>query len=194
MTGSFIWDYCILVFLVAFGVIQVAAAGNKLRGLLILPSRQASMLAGAVLIAGPVAWFFLSEPRNVPDTAGGLDGNQQFAYFFAGLAGALVFTLLITSWRNRCLGTGAGITRESSREAHPGDYFNCRGLVCPVRWLLHRPGRSKQRPYAEPKGQEEPDGLGALRHSSYAGALACTLRLPIQRWKTALGRILQSRR
>ena len=40
----------------------------------------------------------------MPDSALGLNGNEQFAYFFAGLGTALVFTLIVSSLRNWTLG------------------------------------------------------------------------------------------
>lgn len=104
MTGSFILDYCLLVFLAASGVFQIVAAWKSLWGLLLLGNRPASLLLGMALVVGAFTWFYLSEDRNVPDTAGGLDGNQQFAFFFAGLGSSLAFILLLSSLVNRRLG------------------------------------------------------------------------------------------
>ena len=104
MTGSFILDYCLLVFLAASGLFQIVAAWKSLWGLLLLRSRPGSLLLGVALLVGAFTWFYLSEDRNVPDTAGGLDGNQQFAFFFAGLGAALAFTLALSSLLNRRLG------------------------------------------------------------------------------------------
>lgn len=103
-TGSFILDYSILVFFAACGVFQMAAAFNGLRGLLFLSSGRISFLLGLALLVAAFAWFFLSEPRNVPDTSQGLNGNEQFGYFFAALGAALAFTLLASSLRNLSLG------------------------------------------------------------------------------------------
>lgn len=106
MTGSFILDYTLLVFLASCGVFQVAAARNGLRGLLFFRGRRLSILFGLALLVGAFAWFFLSGPRNVPDTAQGMNGNEQFAYFFVGSGAGLAFTLLLSSLRNRALGQG----------------------------------------------------------------------------------------
>ena len=84
MTGSFILDYYLLVLLSASGLFQIAAAYAGLRGLLIFHRRWQAWLLGAALMAGAFVWFFLSQSRNVPDTALGMNGNEQFAYFFAG--------------------------------------------------------------------------------------------------------------
>ena len=103
-TGSFVLDYVILVFFASCGVFQMTAAYNGFQGLLFLSTRRISFLLGLALMVAALAWFFLAEPRNVPDTGRGLDGNQQFGYFFAGLGAALAFTLLASSLRNRSLG------------------------------------------------------------------------------------------
>lgn len=66
--------------------------------------RPLSFLAGLVLLTGALAWFFLSEPRNVSDAGHGLNGNEQFAYFFAGSGTGLALTLVGASLRHRALG------------------------------------------------------------------------------------------
>ncbi len=104
MTGSFILDYCILVFLASGGVFQMAAALGSYRGLLYFWQRPVSFLFGVVVLTGAVVWFFLSESRNVPDSTHGMDGNEQFGYFFAGSGAGLAFTLIVSSLRNWSLG------------------------------------------------------------------------------------------
>ena len=99
-------NYLILVFFGSCGVFQAAAALNGLRGLMLFRSPAISFLLGIALLAGAVTWFFVSEPRNLPDTGAGLTGNEQFGYFFAGGGVGLTFTLLVTSIRNSRLGEG----------------------------------------------------------------------------------------
>ena len=106
MGQSFILDYLILVFFGSRGVFQAAAAFNGLRSLMLFRSAAVSFLLGIALLAGAFAWFFVSGPRNMPDTGAGLTGNEQFGYFFAGDGGGLAFTLLVTSIRNSRLGEG----------------------------------------------------------------------------------------
>ena len=101
---SFIFDYIALVFIASCGVFQIAAARNGLRGLMVIQRRRWCLLLGIALLAGAFSWFFLSEPRNVPDTSQGLTGNEQFGYFFAASGAGLVFTLLVSSLVNRGLG------------------------------------------------------------------------------------------
>ena len=106
MTGSFILDYYLLVFLASCGVFQMVGACKALIGMLYLKYRPGSFLLGLALLIGSFTWFFLSEPRNVSDSAQGLNGNEQFAYFFAGSGTALLFTLMASSVINWKLGAG----------------------------------------------------------------------------------------
>ena len=105
VTGSFILDYYLLVFLASCGVFQMVGAWKALAGMLYLKHRSASFLLGFALLVGSFTWFFLSESRNVPDSAHGMNGNEQFAYFFAGLGTALAFTLFVSSLINWKLAT-----------------------------------------------------------------------------------------
>ena len=109
MDGSFILDYFLLVLVASCGLYQMAAAYNRLRGLMLLESRGLTFLLGLGLWVGPFAWFFLSEPRNAPDTGAGLTGNEQFGYFFAGGGAGLAVTLAATSLRNWGMGRGKGL-------------------------------------------------------------------------------------
>ena len=106
MSESFVLDYFLLVFVASCGLYQIAAAWNRLRGLMLFESRGLTFVLGLVLWVGAFAWFFLSEPRNMPDTGAGLTGNEQFGYFFAGGGAGLAATLLVTSLRNWNLGKG----------------------------------------------------------------------------------------
>ena len=115
MTGSFILDYYLLVLLASCGLFQVIAARNGIRGMLFFKHRLGSFIFGIGLFAAAFAWFFLSEPRNVPDTALGLNGNEQFAYFFAGSSTGLALTLGLASVLNWSLGKNAEKTTGKSR-------------------------------------------------------------------------------
>ena len=104
MAGSFVPDYLVLVFFASCGVFQMAAACNGLHGLLFFKGRRTAFIFGLVLWVAAFTWFFLSEPRNQPDTTLGLTGNQQFGFFFVGSGAGLTFTLLISSLRNLSFG------------------------------------------------------------------------------------------
>ena len=106
MTGSFILDYYVLVILAASGVFQAIAAVQGFRGLLFFKYRPSSFLLGLAMLVGSFTWFFISEPRNVSDNAHGLNGNEQFAYFFAGSGTGLAVTLALSSLRNWGLRAG----------------------------------------------------------------------------------------
>ncbi|PKB66731.1 MAG: hypothetical protein BZY81_06430 [SAR202 cluster bacterium Io17-Chloro-G4] len=99
MTGSFILDYYLLVVIASCGVFQVIGALQGFHGMTFFSNRSASIAIGLAALAGAFAWFFLSQPRNVPDSALGLNGNEQFAYFFAGSGTGLALTLILSSLR-----------------------------------------------------------------------------------------------
>lgn len=103
MPGPFSLDYLVFVFIAALGVFQIVAAYSNFRGLLLIRPRALAFLFGTAAIALAFLWFFLSEPRNISDAEGGLDGNQMAGLFAVGAGSALVFTFLLSSISNRSL-------------------------------------------------------------------------------------------
>ena len=101
MTG-FAFDYFILVFFSALGVLLLITAYHRLTGLLLM-GRKSSIAAGGLLVLGAFVWFFATAPRNVPDTGAGLDGNQQAVLFSIGSLAALAVVLALSSLRNRSM-------------------------------------------------------------------------------------------
>ena len=99
--GQLSVDYFLLVFVAASGVLQMAASQSGLKGMMFFSRPSHSLITGLVMIVGAFLWFFLSAPRNVPDTQGGLDGNTQTGLFAAGAGAALVFTLLTMSTKDQ---------------------------------------------------------------------------------------------
>lgn len=99
---EFALDYFVLVFLSALGVLLFVTAYYRLHGLMLFP-RFVSLALGALLVSGAVIWFFASEYRNVPDTAAGLNGNEQTLLFAGGAVLAIIFLLLVSSLRNRSM-------------------------------------------------------------------------------------------
>ncbi len=104
MAIPFALDYVIFVFVAALGVLQMAAAYNALRGLLFIRNKPLAFVAGLAAATLSFLWFFLSEPRSISDTEGGLDGNQMAGLFALAWGSALVLTLLLSSLRNRGMG------------------------------------------------------------------------------------------
>ncbi len=96
---EFALDYFVLVFLSALGLLLFVTAYYRFYGLMLFP-RLISLALGALLISGAMTWFFASEYRNVPDTAAGLDGNEQTLLFAAGAVLAIIFLLVVSSLRN----------------------------------------------------------------------------------------------
>ena len=90
-------DYLVLCFLSALGVVQIAAAYARLQGLLLVRRPLLSVVLGLALVLAGFLWFFLPGPRLVPDTSGGLDGNQQSLYFALCAGAAVAATLALSS-------------------------------------------------------------------------------------------------
>lgn len=132
-TTSFVADYAVLVFVSAVGVLQVVAARSGLLGLLFLrPWPRANQAAGAILMLGAFAWFFLGgTDRNVPDTDGGLDGNLQARWFAIGGAAAVAFTFAVSS----VLNDGWG---RASTEPAPAGAWRGEGLTALERTTFAR--------------------------------------------------------
>lgn len=103
---SFAVDYVLFIFLASLGVVQLAALKNGLKGIYFIRVPILNLVLALALVAGSVLWFFISEPRNLPDTGGGLDGNQQAMFSVAAAVGAVLFTLAITSVLNAGIGKG----------------------------------------------------------------------------------------
>ena len=69
---------------------------------LLFVKRPASAYAlGLTLVVAGFSWFFWDGPRHAPDTAGGLDGNEQGARCALSALAAVFFTVLTTSALNR---------------------------------------------------------------------------------------------
>ncbi len=94
-------DYIIWVFLASTGVIQIAAAHAGLVRLLFIRSKPWAYALGAALVLAGFAWFFREGARHIPDTLGGLNGNEQAARFSLTSLAALGFTVLLSSLLNR---------------------------------------------------------------------------------------------
>ena len=95
------------MFVSSCGVIQLIATHQNLTGIRLLKTRIPSLFLGLALLVTPFIWFFGSEPRNIPDNLGGLDGNQQALLFVIGSMSGISFSLLIASLINSSLGRGS---------------------------------------------------------------------------------------
>ena len=80
------------------------------------------------------AWFFLSEPRNMPDTNQGMNGNEQFGYFFAGSGAWLTFTLLVSSLLNRALGHRSLALLPGMDALRESNYIHAISRTLQLRW------------------------------------------------------------
>ena len=86
-------DYLLFVLLAALGVIQLASATARLRGLYIFATPALGKVSGLLLVLIGYARFFLATDRN----ARGLEGFQQAVLFSAASLGAVLFTLALSS-------------------------------------------------------------------------------------------------
>ena len=119
MAGPFELDYLVFVFMAALGVLQMSAAYSSLWGLLFIRLRLLSFLGGLAIVVGAFLWFFISEPRNLSDQQGGLDGNDMAGLFAVGSGTALLLTLLLSSICNLAMagkGRGYGQGLDALRE------------------------------------------------------------------------------
>ena len=119
---SFEADYILFIFLASLGVVQLAALKNGLKGLYFLRFPPLNLILALALMAGSFLWFFISEPRNLPDTGDGLDGNQQAMFSVAAAISAVLFTLAATSLMNAGFGRGQN-RRETGLQALRHDTY-----------------------------------------------------------------------
>ena len=120
---SFEVDYILFIFVASLGVMQLAALKNRLRGIYLVKIPLLNLVLALALVIGSCLWFFYSEPRNLPDTGDGLDGNQQAMFSVAAAAGAVLFTLAITSLLNAGLGRGGDKTGSGLEALRHTTYF-----------------------------------------------------------------------
>ena len=93
-------NYVNFIFIASIGVIQLAAAHAGLTKLLFIKSKAFTYFLGLSLIVAGFTWFFWDGPHHIPDTDGGLDGNDQAARFALSALAAVGFTVLTSSMLN----------------------------------------------------------------------------------------------
>jgi len=129
---SFEADYILFIFLASLGVVQLAALKNRLKGLCFIRIPVLNLALALALVAGSFLWFFISEPRNLPDTGDGLDGNQQAMYSVAAAISAVLFSLAATSLIN------LGIHRGGDRHESGLQAMRCATYFSALRRTLSR--------------------------------------------------------
>ena len=107
MLEPFAFDYAQMVFFCTFGVLQYVASKNNLLGIMILRTQLGlTQIVSSILIISSFSWFFfLGEPRNIPDTGPGLEANTQTIVFASSSAFAIAITFMISSIINHKWGT-----------------------------------------------------------------------------------------
>ncbi len=132
--SPFVADYLIFVFWASAGAIQVGASIGRFDGLLLLKHTLAAHALGLALVGGAIAWFFLTDERNINDIDGGLDANQQAIGFFGGAAVAVIATVAVTSLINARMHRGEPGADEGLDALRKTGYFQAARASLPVRW------------------------------------------------------------
>jgi len=92
------WQYFIFVFIAVVGVLQLIAAHTHLKGLLFFKREALAYLFSFLAIGGSFGWFFGWDDRlDIVMRQTGLEGAQQFLYFFLGTLAATAFTFSVSS-------------------------------------------------------------------------------------------------
>lgn len=91
--ADFCIDYYLACLLVSMAVVQIASRTTNQKTLMLLIGTKKVILFSILLILSALLLFFGTENRNINDTVGGLDANQQ----------AFLFTLAVVSsiWSTR---------------------------------------------------------------------------------------------
>ena len=129
---SFEVDYLLFIFLASLGVLQLTALRNGLKGIYFVRIPALNLALALALLVGSFLWFFISEPRNLPDTGDGLDGNQQAMFAVSAAVSAVLFTLAATSVINLGLGRNDDKQEGGLEALRRASYFTA------LRRTLHR--------------------------------------------------------
>ena len=70
----------------------------------------------------------------MPDTNQGMNGNEQFGYFFAGSGAGLTFTLLVSSLLNRALGQRSLALLPGMDALRESNYIRALSRTRQLRW------------------------------------------------------------
>ena len=101
MTNSFGLDYFLCSFIACVGVLQIATNSSKLTYLRLFGKVISGYFFGYSLLIFSAMLFFLSGERNIDDSSGGLDGNEQAILFVVSAFGSFLFTATICSFRSK---------------------------------------------------------------------------------------------
>ena len=101
MTYSFGLDYLLCCFIACLGVLQIATNSSKLTHLRLFGKSIYAYFFGYSLLIFSAMLFFLSVERNIDDSSGGLDGNEQAILFVVSAFGSFLFTAIICSFRSK---------------------------------------------------------------------------------------------
>ena len=101
MTYSFGLDYFLCCFIACIGVLQIATNSSKLTHLRLFSKAIPVYFFGYGLLIFSATLFFLSRERNIDDSSGGLDGNEQAILFVVSAFCSFLFTATICSFKSK---------------------------------------------------------------------------------------------
>lgn len=101
MTYSFALDYFLCCFIACVGVLQIATISSELTNLRFFAKSVYGYFFGFSLLVCSAMLFFLSDERNIDDSSGGLDANEQAILFFVSAFCSFLFTSAICSFRSK---------------------------------------------------------------------------------------------
>jgi len=99
VTYSFALDYFLCCFIACVGVLQIATISSKLTYLSLFGKAVSRYLFGYGLLVSSATLFFLSGERNIDDSSGGLDANEQAVLFVVSAFCSFLVTGTICSLR-----------------------------------------------------------------------------------------------
>jgi|GEM_PF-5808862 hypothetical protein len=91
--------FFLFVFLGLVGMLQIAAAYNRMKALSFFTSPKVGYIFGICVIVGSILIFYLTGNRNVVSPR--LEGSQVLGFTFLGLATSVVATLAIANFIKR---------------------------------------------------------------------------------------------
>lgn len=89
-------DYFLTVLIATTGILQIAATQSRLIGLSFFRKPTMDRIFGLLAIIGAFCFFYGIEDRNVRS----LEGSQQFEFYLAGVAAAVILTMVVSSLTN----------------------------------------------------------------------------------------------
>ena len=119
--------YAFLVFIAVVGILQAAAAHNKLQGLLFFKNKNYAYLWTILTVSPTLAVFFT---WNYHSATGVIEGSQQAGLFTLSALAALIFTLAVSSFIPHRFGRTLEAGRRGLEVLNRTNYFSALRAKC----------------------------------------------------------------